>query len=46
VEAILDYTVQKVIEPRSKRTIEINDGFIQQDVVKGTFELVSWETIK
>jgi hypothetical protein len=44
-EAILDYTIQKVFEPRSKRTIEINDGFIQKDVVKGTFELVSWETI-
>jgi hypothetical protein len=46
VDALLgEYTIQKVIEPNSTRTLEITDGFIKKDVARGTFELVFWEKI-
>lgn len=45
VEALADRTIQKVIEPKKTRTIEINDGFLHEQAAKATFELVSYEVI-
>ena len=38
--------IQRVIGPRQKRTIEINDGFVNQEAVRGSFSVVSWEYIQ
>jgi hypothetical protein len=40
-----DYTIRKVIPPHQKRTIEINDGFLHHEAVRGSFEVVSWEFV-
>ena len=46
VDSLLgDYTIRKVIPPHQKRTIEINDGFVHHEGVRGNFEVVSWEFV-
>jgi hypothetical protein len=46
VDALLgDYTIRKVILPHQKRTIEINDGFVNREAARGNFEIVSWEFV-
>lgn len=46
VDALLDKnTVQKVIPPKSTRTIEINDGFTHSEAHRAGFELVSWRFV-
>jgi hypothetical protein len=40
-----DYTIQKIILPQSTRTLEINDGYVNDQAVSATFEIVSWEFI-
>lgn len=38
-------TLQKVIKPGQTRTIEVNDGFINDESDTATFEVVSWEHV-
>ena len=38
--------IQKVIPPHQKRTLEINDGFVNNEAHTGKFEVVAWEFIK
>jgi hypothetical protein len=40
-----DYTIRKVIDPGQTRTIEINDGFVNQEAFNGHFQVVSCEYI-
>jgi RNA polymerase subunit RPABC4/transcription elongation factor Spt4 len=37
--------IQKVIEPKSKRTIEVNDGFIHSEARSANFELKGWRFV-
>jgi hypothetical protein len=46
IDALLgDYTIRRVIPPHQKRQIEINDGFLHHEAVRGSFEVVSWEFV-
>jgi hypothetical protein len=36
-------TLQKVIKPGETRTLEINDGFVNQEAHQASFAVVSWE---
>jgi hypothetical protein len=38
--------IEKVIEPKSARTIEVNDGFLHQETSTARFELIGWEFIQ
>lgn len=38
-------TIQKVIKPGEKRTIEVNDGFVHDEAARGSFNVVSWEYV-
>lgn len=38
-------TIQKVIPPKSSRTVEVNDGFVSDEAHKANFELVSWRDV-
>lgn len=38
--------IQKVIPPRQKRTIKINDGLINKEAARGNFEIVGWKFIE
>jgi hypothetical protein len=47
VDALLGKdTIEKIVPPKSKRTFEVNDGFISDEAHTGTFELVSWRIIQ
>jgi hypothetical protein len=46
VDSVGDKTVQKVIKPGEKRTIEINDGFLHKEADTARFEIVSCEVIR
>lgn len=37
--------IQRVIPPKSTRTIEINDGFTRSEAHRANFELVSWRFV-
>jgi len=37
--------IQKVIPPKSTRTIEVNDGFTHREAHRAGFELVKWEFV-
>jgi hypothetical protein len=39
------HVVSKVIPPNQKRTIEINDGFLNSQAYKANFEVVSCEFV-
>lgn len=39
-------TIQKIIAPHQKRTIEINDGFLNSEAHTARFEIVSLEYIR
>jgi hypothetical protein len=46
VDALLgDYTIRKIIAPHTKRTIEINDGFVNHEAARADFEVVSCEFV-
>ena len=38
--------IQKVIAPRQKRTIEVNDGFISNEAHTANFVLTGWEYVR
>jgi hypothetical protein len=38
--------IQKVITPRQKRTIEVNDGFISNDAHTANFVITGWEYVR
>ncbi len=37
--------IQKIIPPKQKRAITINDGFINREAVNGTFEVTGWRFV-
>lgn len=37
--------IQRVIPPKSSRTLEVNDGFINKEAHRARFELVDWEHV-
>jgi len=39
-------TIEKIVPPKSKRTFEVNDGFISDEANTATFQLVSWRVIQ
>jgi hypothetical protein len=39
-------TIEKIVPPKSKRTFEVNDGFVSDEANTGSFELVSWRVIQ
>ena len=39
-------TIEKIVPPKSKRTFEVNDGFVSDEAHTGSFELVSWRIIQ
>lgn len=39
------YTIKRVIPPHSKRPLEINDGFVNHEAVRASFEIVSCEFV-
>jgi|GEM_PF-5829717 len=38
-------TIEKYVPPKSSRTFEVNDGFVNDEAVRGKFEIVSWRVI-
>lgn len=38
--------IQKVIPPGQKRTIKVNDGFIDREAARGNFEVTGWRVIE
>lgn len=45
VETSSEALIQKVIPPREKRTIEINDGFLHKEAVDAEIEILGWDFI-
>ena len=46
VDSLLDKKIiQKVIPPKSNRTIEVNDGFIHSKANRARFELMEWRFV-
>jgi len=41
-----DGVIQKVIPPKQKRTIQLNDGFIDKEAASGTFEVTGWRFVE
>lgn len=38
-------TIEKIVPPKSTRTFEVNDGFINSEAETASFEIVSWREI-
>jgi hypothetical protein len=42
---LADHTIQKVIEPKKTRTLEVNDGFTHSEAHTANFTLKSWRAL-
>jgi len=41
-----DGVIQKIVGPKSQRTIEINDGFIHHEASRAQFDVIGWEFVR